>query len=147
MIHRATVIQVVDETDLPDVFDIRRVVFIDEQKVPVEEEFDQYEENSKHYLAYYDGKPCGAARWRETSEGNEAKLERFAVLKECRGKGVGSALVEQVLADVLAAKHYDRIYLNAQLSAVDLYKKFGFSPVGDEFLECDIKHQQMELRP
>jgi predicted GNAT family N-acyltransferase len=146
MINPVTVIKVVDEADLPNVYAIRRTVFIDEQQVPAEEEFDRYEKESEHFLAYYDGVPCGAARWRETTGGTAAKLERFAVLKEFRGKGVGSALVEKVLTDVLAQKKYTRVYLNAQLAAIALYEKFGFTQVGEEFLECDIRHMQMELR-
>lgn len=141
-----TVRQIVNDQDLKQAFEIRRIVFIDEQKVPEEEEFDTYEVNSRHYLAFYGITPCGAARWRRTDQEKSIKLERFAVLKEFRGKGVGSALIAKTLADVSEVEDYDRIYLNAQLAAVPLYQKFGFVSVGEVFFECDIEHQQMELR-
>jgi predicted GNAT family N-acyltransferase len=135
-----------DEPELSQAFEIRKVVFIREQKVPVEEEFDLYDEESEHYLAYYSDTPCGVARWRFTDLGNSIKLERYAVLKEFRNKGVGSALVKKTLEDALEVVGCDKIYLNAQLDAVPLYQRFGFVPVGEVFLECDIKHLQMELR-
>lgn len=141
-----TVRKINDEPELSQAFDIRRVVFVREQKVPVEEEFDFYDEESEHYLAYYGDTPCGAARWRLTDLGKSIKLERFAVLKEYRNKGVGSALVKKTLEDALEVIGCDKIYLNAQLDAVPLYQRFGFVPVGEVFLECDIEHLQMELR-
>ncbi len=133
------------EEDLNQAFLVRRVVFMDEQHVSEEEEFDQFEEESVHFLALYEHIPCGAARWRQTDEG--VKLERFAVLEAFRGKGIGKELVSAVLKDAKTATGNDDItfYLNAQLDAVGLYDQFGFVPVGDVFLECDIKHQRMEL--
>ncbi len=130
--------------DLSEVFTIRRVVFMDEQHVPEADEFDQFEEESVHYLALYENIPCGAARWRSTDNG--IKLERFAVLPEFRGKGVGYALVDKVISDVIRENRsgHDRMYLNAQVDVVGLYRKFGFKPVGEVFDECDILHQQME---
>ncbi len=89
--------------------------------------------------------PCGAARWRFTDKG--VKLERFAVLKSFRGKGVGHQLVEEVLKDVKNHPSYKGqvIYLNAQVSAMNLYAKSGFRTVGEMFLECDIQHFKMIL--
>jgi predicted GNAT family N-acyltransferase len=86
-----------------------------------------------------DGVPCGAARWRQTANG--IKLERFAVLPEYRGRGVGAHLLEAVLADV--PRSAKKIYLNAQLSAMDFYLRFGFKSVGERFEEAGITHQQM----
>ena len=127
---------------------IRFDVFVIEQKVPAEEELDEFESLSRHFLAcdeYH--KPCGTARWRFTAEG--VKLERFAVLGSYRGRGVGSALVEAVLSDVAA--HPDspgkRIYLHAQLDAMPLYKKFSFETTGPMFEECAIRHFKMIRTP
>lgn len=127
------------------VFSIRSKVFVDEQHVPADKEYDQYEEESFHFLASANGKPVGAARWRFTSEG--VKLERFAVLSEARGKGVGQALLTAVLRDIMV--HPDAQgkmkYLNSQILAVSLYEKFGFKKVGEQFEECNIQHYRMEL--
>src|SRR5262245_10062346 len=87
------------EKELEDAFAIRKKVFVEEQKVPERDELDEYESSSTHFLAELNGEPCGTARWRHTSEG-KIKLERFAVLGEFRGKGIGQAIVRAVLADV-----------------------------------------------
>lgn len=123
---------------LEDAFVIRRKVFVEEQKCPAELEY-QNDDVSTHFLATCNGQPCGAARWRKTENG--IKLERFAVLPEFRGRGVGAHLVEAVLEDMPAGSK--KIYLNAQLSAIDFYTQFGFIPVGEEFAEAGIMHRQM----
>ncbi len=128
-------------------FEIREKVFVVEQHVPPEHEYDQYEESSNHFLAFLNDQPVGAARWRFTEKG--VKLERFAVLKEARGKGVGSALVKAVLDDLDSNEEARGLirYLNSQLPAIPLYGKFGFEQAGEMFVECDIEHYYMELDP
>ncbi|MBD8490178.1 GNAT family N-acetyltransferase [Echinicola sp. CAU 1574] len=132
------------ETDLETIFDIRQKVFVEEQEVAPEEEYDEYEKTSTHFLAILEGKPAGTARWRFTDNG--IKLERFAVLKEARGKGVGQALVKAVIDDIAATPDAlgKLLYMHAQLDAVPLYAKFGFQKRGDIFSECDILHYKME---
>ena len=128
---------------------IRHEVFVIGQQVPAEDEFDEFENGSTHFLALYDGFPCGAARWRITGKG--VKLERFAVLEAYRGKGVGSGLVTAVLQDIGNASETSgkNIYLHAQTSAIGLYTKFDFQQVGEAFYECSIKHFKMvrQLEP
>lgn len=128
------------EPDLEKVFTVRRVVFVDEQNCPPELEWEN-EDVSTHFLATIDGRPAGAARWRKTDNGY--KLERFAVLREFRGLGVGQTLVKAVLDDL--PNDADYIYLNAQVDAMGLYSKFGFSKVGEQFEEAGIQHFKMEL--
>jgi predicted GNAT family N-acyltransferase len=127
--------------ELEQVFAIRRTVFVDEQDCPPELEW-EHEEESIHFLATIDHQPCGACRWRQTDLGY--KLERFAVLKEFRGKRVGQALVAAALADLPDDAHY--IYLNAQLTAMPLYAKFGFVAEGEHFDEAGIQHSKMVKR-
>lgn len=127
--------------ELEKVFAIRKIVFVEEQNCPPELEW-EHEEESHHFLALSDHHPCGACRWRKTDHGY--KLERFAVLKEFRGKGVGRALVATALADLPADADY--IYLNAQLDAMSLYAKFGFVSEGDQFEEAGIQHFKMVKR-
>ncbi len=137
--------KITDKETFAQAVQIRKAVFVLEQKVDPNDEYDQFEETSHHFLAKLDGKPAGAARWRRTEKG--IKLERFAVLKEFRGKGVGQALVQAVLQDVRSMPDSESqvIYLHAQLNAVALYSKFGFQTVGNQFEECNIKHYKMEL--
>lgn len=124
-------------------FAIRKEVFVEEQQVPQDEEYDQYEPTSRHFLALVDGFPAGTARWRYTEKG--IKLERFAVRKEFRGKGVGKALVQAVLDDVAAQPESagKLCYMHAQISAMPLYAPFGFQPEGEMFDECGIWHYKM----
>jgi predicted GNAT family N-acyltransferase len=121
------------------VFDIRQRVFVDEQKVSREEEYDEYEDQSMHYMLLVEKQPAGTARWRFTSDG--VKLERFAILPDFRNNGAGSALVKAVLADVLP--HQKMIYLNAQVPAMNLYRRAGFEAVGELFYEANIPHYKM----
>lgn len=135
--------KVYTKKEIQQALQIRYQVFVIGQKVPAEEEIDEFEKESFHYLAYIDGVPCGAARWRITKEG--VKLERFAVLEKYRGSGVGSALVQDVLHDIQKNQETidKRLYLHAQLSAMKLYSNFGFKKVGELFQECDIDHYKM----
>lgn len=130
------------DPELGNAFDIRRKVFVEEQHCPADLEY-QGDEVSTHFLAYFNEFPCGAARWRQTANG--IKLERFAVLAAYRGNGIGAALLKSVLNDIPRGR--SRVYLNAQLAAVDFYTPFGFVAVGPEFEEAGIMHRQMIYSP
>ena len=139
-----TVHQITDLRDLDAAFTIREKVFVEEQNVPADAEYDAHDRaaTTRHYLAWLNGQPAGAARWRPTPAG--VKLERFAVLPAFRNQGVGEALVHQVLADVRAqAPEAAQVYLHAQLRAIPLYERTGFQKVGAMFEECDIQHYKM----
>jgi predicted GNAT family N-acyltransferase len=140
------VTKITDLRDLDAAFTIREKVFVGEQNVPADLEYDQNDRlaTTRHYLARVDGQPAGAARWRPTDNG--VKLERFAVLADFRNQGVGEALVHQVVADVRAeAPDAAQVYLHAQLRAIPLYERTGFQKAGDMFEEADIQHYKMVL--
>jgi predicted GNAT family N-acyltransferase len=120
-------------------FEIRNKVFVIEQNVDPKLEYDEFEEIAIHYLAYIENIPVATARWRHTDYG--IKLERFATLKEYRNKGVGSAILKEVLKDVLS--HPLTIYLHAQLPAVQFYERHGFVKEGGIFYEADMAHYKM----
>lgn len=132
------VIKATQKDELEQVFAIRKIVFVEEQGVPPEIEWNQ-EDQATHFLALSDHKPCGACRWRKTDMGY--KLERFAVLSDYRGSGVGRAMIATALDDLPHDAGY--IYLNAQVDAVSLYAKFGFVAEGDQFEEAGIQHMKM----
>lgn len=144
------VLPITSPADLDTAFAIRRRVFVEEQLVDAREEYDEFEVTSTHFLARVDGTPSGTARWRRTANG--IKLERFAVLPEHRGQGVGKALVRTVLNDVFNQQPHqptinpaEQIYLHAQVSAMPLYAGFGFEAVGPMFAEAGIQHYKMVL--
>lgn len=142
---KISVQKVLNKEQLDQVFKIREDVFVVEQEVDPAEEYDEFEETSIHFLAKFEEEPAGTARWRFTDKG--IKMERFAVLKPMRGKGVGQALVKAVLEDI--ERHPEskgkKCYMHAQLDAMPLYTKFGFKQVGEMFEECNILHYKMEL--
>lgn len=120
-------------------FAIRQKVFVEEQKVDGDEEYDEFESIATHYLVFVDDQPAATSRWRHTDKG--IKLERFSVLPEFRNKGIGAALVKQVLADVIPFGKL--IYLHAQVAAMNVYSRNGFEPIGELFYEANIPHYKM----
>lgn len=136
-----TVTKISDPATLQRAFDIRVKVFVDEQGVDRDLEY-EHEEESTHFIALVGGEEAGTARWRKTEKG--IKLERFAVLPDFRSAGVGRELVKAVLNDIDTKAQ--KIYLHAQSQVVDFYKKQGFEPEGEEFEEAGIKHFKMVLR-
>ncbi len=140
-----TIEKVETKEQLKAIFEIRQEVFVVEQEVDPAEEYDEFENTSTHFLVKLNGVPAGTARWRVTPNG--IKLERFAVIKSMRGRGVGQLLVKKVLNDIASRKESSGklLYMHAQLSAIPLYEKFGFKKVGEQFEECNIQHFKMEL--
>lgn len=121
---------------------IRQKVFVEEQSVDPEIEYDEYEQDAWHYLLFEDAVPVATARWRKTANG--VKLERFATLSEYRDRGLGGILLKRVLEDVKPLKV--KTYLHSQLKAVSLYARQGFEKEGEMFEEAEIKHFMMVLK-
>jgi predicted GNAT family N-acyltransferase len=128
-----------DKTLTDQALAIRTHVFVEEQKVDPDLEYDQYEEVSTHYLVLDDETPIATARWRETEKG--IKLERFAVLQQYRNQGIGGLILEKVLNDVLQLNK--PVYLNSQLRAVPFYEHYGFVKSGEPFVEANMEHYRM----
>lgn len=126
---------------LRDIFEIRRIVFVEEQKVESYDEFDEFELTSTHYLCLLENMPVATARKREIN--GKIKLERFAVLPQYRRKGIALRLLNHILEEI---KNFEgEVYLHAQLHAVPLYEKGGFIKTGPLFFECNIPHFKMVL--
>ena len=123
-------------------FAIRKMVFVEEQGVDPNLEYD-HEEEASHYLLFLGEKPIATARWRETEKG--IKLERFAVLPQFRNRGIGEIILKEVLKDVSSSEKM--IYLHAQIKAVTFYGRNGFYKVGDQFTEAGIGHFLMRYAP
>ena len=125
--------------------DIRYKIFVLEQGVPYELEVNLEEEkNSYSYLIYYKGEAIGTIRYLPTKEG--IKLQRFAILKEWRGKGFGKE-VFKFFGDMLAAKFNPvTLYFHAQYSLVKLYESLGYHTEGEPFIEAGMKHILMKKR-
>ena len=133
---------IVNSADKKKALEIRDLVFCKEQKVSKKIEFDGLDEFCNHYLAKINEIPIGTARIREEKKGT-FKIERMAVLKEYRKKGVGKAIIKTILKHYLNLKKVNNLILNSQVEAKDFYKKFGFVEVGEEFVEANIIHIKM----
>lgn len=140
----------VSDADRAAVRAIRQAVFVEEQRCPPDEEWDDDALTGPvHWLvARQGGAVVGCARWRPlpeaaSGEAGEAKLERFAVLPVARGTGLGRALVARAVADATAAGHR-RLVLHAQAHLAGFYASFGFDAVGEPFVEAGIEHVKME---
>ena len=133
--------------DMAKAFDIRRIVFVIEQECPPDEEYDEHETSSQHFLAKNQGLAVGTCRFRSTDYGY--KLERFAVLKEHRGSGAGAALLLHCLNTLSPTFDFSQgnIYLHSQEHAMGFYKKHGFVAQGDRFFEAGIPHFKMTFQP
>jgi predicted GNAT family N-acyltransferase len=119
---------------------VREKVFIEEQKVPREMEWDEWDERCDHAVACdAQGRAIGTAR---LAPGG--KLGRMAVLREWRGLGVGAALLDALLARA-REQALSRVTLHAQTHAAGFYRRFGFIERGGEFLEAGIPHFEMSL--
>ncbi len=130
---------------------IREQVFIKEQHVPIELEWDEFDQSATHLLAQHKQKetmlPIGTARivFNHKGKNNSAHIGRMAVLKAWRRMGVGSKLL-QACIDECKKHHSKKMILNAQTSAIPFYQKAGFSINSEEFLDANIPHKEMILQ-
>ncbi len=119
---------------------VREEVFVDEQGVPLEEEWDGHDASCRHALALdAEGAAIGTARLLP-----EGRIGRMAVRRPWRGRGVGTALMRALLGEARAAG-MSEITLHAQTHAAGFYRRFGFSARGGEFEEAGIPHVEMTL--
>ncbi|SFM74917.1 GNAT family N-acetyltransferase [Marinobacter pelagius] len=121
--------------------DIRQRVFIEEQQVPPELEWDDTDEIADHFLAVLpDNTPVGVARL-FSSLNETAHVGRMAILPEHRGKGIGETLLRHLLAE--AAGQYDEVRLSAQEHAIPFYQRSGFHVCSDVYDDAGIPHYDM----
>jgi predicted GNAT family N-acyltransferase len=119
--------------------EIRRVVFIDEQNVPQEEEWDGLDPECHHFIAMLDEQPVGTARLLP-----DGHIGRVAVLTDVRGTGIGVLLMQAAIEAALHAGH-SQVALSSQVHALAFYERLGFVAHGEEFLDAGIPHREMTL--
>jgi predicted GNAT family N-acyltransferase len=121
---------------------IREKVFIEEQKVTPQLEWDGRDEEAIHFLGFKDEKAIGCARAFVIE--NHMELGRMAVLKEYRDEGIGSALIEKAITTA-KLNQLSAIHISAQCHAIDFYKRFGFEVTSEIYLDAEILHRDMKL--
>lgn len=126
------------ELEADELHALRHRIFVEEQQVPEDEEWDGLDATADHVIARnVDGEPIGCARLVPPG-----RIGRMAVLPDWRGRGVGSAML-MLLLERVRERGGGEAVLHAQASALEFYARHGFEPVGTRFMEAGIEHQAM----
>lgn len=131
---------IAEKKELDAAYNIRKIVFVEEQGVPEQDEFDNHDAHADHILAYCDNRPVGTGRLR--LDNNIAKLERICVLTPYRNQGFGKAIVDK-LEVIAKEKGISKAKLHGQTHAVHFYEKIGYKQNSDVFMEDGIPHVMM----
>ncbi len=124
-----------------DIAGVREAVFVAEQGVPLALEWDGRDHEALHVIAVTSaGEVVGTGRLLP-----DGRIGRMAVLAPWRGRGVGSAMLDALLA-AARERGLARVTLSAQVAAVPFYARRGFTAEGGEYEEAGIPHQRMVLR-
>ncbi|WP_101757068.1 GNAT family N-acetyltransferase [Oceanicoccus sp. KOV_DT_Chl] len=116
---------------------VRDTVFIQEQNVPIELEWDEHDTTASHWLAMDNEKAIGTCRML-----GDGHIGRMAVLPNYRQQGIGRLLLQSALQQARINQYYE-VYLYAQTHAIDFYQREGFTTYGEEFLDAGIPHLSM----
>ena len=120
---------------------LRLEVFVGEQGIPAEEEYDRHDATALHVVALQDDRVVGTARMMTLSSG-EVQFGRKAVESSLRRRGIGGSILS-FLEDQARSRGAARVILNSQSEAVSFYRRHGYVAEGGPFFEVDIEHQRM----
>ncbi|MCM3789890.1 GNAT family N-acetyltransferase [Domibacillus indicus] len=137
-------IKITLESELKKAFSIRKEVFVDEQGVPLEDEFDKFdtlEGPALHILVYYQDQAVGTGRIRWAD--SVGKLERICILKPYRQFGLGKVIIK-ALETIAKEQGTSQVKLHGQIQAEGFYKKLGYYAASDVFMEDGIPHLLMK---
>ncbi len=132
--------RIITNHDLERAFHIRKEVFVGEQGVPLEDEFDEFDTldgRCEHVLVYHNEEAVGTGRLRVVD--GSGKLERICILKPYRQYGLGKRII-QTLEEIAAEKGIARVKLHGQTHAENFYKKLGYETASEMFMEDGIPH-------
>jgi predicted GNAT family N-acyltransferase len=121
---------------------LRYKVFMEEQKIHIDEEFDGSDAVAVSFLLFFDTTPIGTIRYIKEQNGTYHP-GRIAILKAYRGKGYGKALVQWFDQYVLGLEKTASIELHAQQYLLKFYHDLGYRQVGEPFMEANIPHVRM----
>jgi predicted GNAT family N-acyltransferase len=132
---------VTGDVELQEAFEVRRQVFVREQNISEDLVFDGHDKEALHMVVKDGQSVIGSARVQFLTA-NQAKLERMAILKHYRRKGIGREML-LFLDTVWKDKQVQQVIIHAQLEVVPFYKLYGFDELGLPFREAGIKHIKM----
>ena len=131
-----------NDYELQEAFNVRRLVFVEEQGIDEDIEYDGFDSEALHLIAKNNEQIIGTARLRFPGTG-EAKIERMAVLKPFRRRGIGNGMMS-FIDNELKVRQINHAVLHAQYVAIPFYEACGYCPTGLPFQEAGIKHIAME---
>ncbi|MBL7166197.1 MAG: GNAT family N-acetyltransferase [Dehalococcoidales bacterium] len=132
---------VTGDTELQSAFEVRRLVFVQEQGVAEALEYDGLDDEALHVIAKDGDIVVGTSRVLFPTH-NQAKIERMAVLQPFRRKGIGSAILSFVKQE-LRNRGIEHAVLHAQTTVIGFYSLHGFQETGSPFWEAGIEHMEM----
>ena len=133
-----------NDDELEEAFNIRRRVFVEEQAISEDIELDEYDSVSTHIIVKDGDRAIATARVQFPGKGT-AKIERMAVLKDFRRRGIGRNIISFLIKEFRKRK-VEQVVLHAQYAVLDFYRSCGFKETGEPFIEADIKHIRMEKK-
>ncbi|MBN4080539.1 GNAT family N-acetyltransferase [Beggiatoa alba] len=138
MAHQYTIKRCFWKTHQQQLSEVRRAVFINEQNVPEDLEWDGFDETAQHVIALnQENKAIGTGRLKK-----DGHIGRMALLKEYRLQGIGTAILSALL-ELAKQQNLKKVYLHAQITALSFYEKQGFVCSSDEFMDAGIPHRSM----
>ena len=130
--------------ELKGAFAVRRKVFVEEQGISQDIQLDSHDDEALQMVVKDGDRVIGTARVLFPAP-NVAKIERMAILRPFRRKGIGSGMVS-FLNEELKNRQISKAVLHAQHSAVAFYKSCGFVELDTPFYEAGIIHLRMERK-
>lgn len=138
-----TIKEIKTEEQLQAAFSIRKAVFVEEQLVPLAEEFDEFDQldaNCHQILVYHEGQPVGTGRIRWIDK--VGKLERICLLEQYRSLGLGKSIIQE-LEKIAQNQQTKTVKLHGQTHAEGFYQKLGYKTASEVFMDGGIPHVVM----
>lgn len=128
---------------------IRTQVFVEEQQVPLHDEWDGRDADAIHFILLEDDSPIGCARIlvEENNPLGRFHIGRVSLLRPYRGQGLGHSLVQSLVEFCEKEDASSAIFLHAQAARQKFYRILGFEALGDEFMDAGIPHITMRRAP
>ncbi len=139
MLANIQISQVIWRDAESDLREVRQVVFVEEQNVAPDFEWDEIDASAVHLLTTLNNQPIACLRIIDYH-----KIGRMAVLKEWRGMGLGASILLEAV-DICKARGSKSIHLSAQTHAIGFYQQAGFKVTSEEYCDVDIPHVDMQM--
>ena len=133
--------------DIYELAKARYEVFVCDQKITCENDFDDRDQDCYHMLGYYDNKVIAYCRILKPGVAYKtSSIGRVLVLKDYRRNNIAKEMMEKAVEFIINDLGYEEITLSAQLYVKDLYESIGFKVISDIYEEAEIPHIKMSLK-